>query len=44
MEYLQAFLVGGALCVLAQVLIDNQDEIRYIGLCYQHWREGRSHA
>ena len=28
----------------AQVLIDNQDEIRYIGLCYQHWREGRSHA
>ena len=28
----------------AQVLIDNQQEIRYIGLCYQHWREGRSHA
>lgn len=28
----------------AQVLIDNQDEIRYIGLCYQHWREGRSHG
>ena len=28
----------------AQVLIDNQDEIRYIGLCYQHWREGKSHG
>ena len=28
----------------AQVLIDNQDEIRYVGLCYQHWREGKSHA
>ena len=28
----------------AQVLIDNQQEIRYIGLCYQHWREGKSHA
>ncbi len=29
----------------AQVLIDNQaDEIRYIGLCYQHWREGKAHA
>ena len=28
----------------AQVMIDNQNEIRYIGLCYQHWREGKSHA
>ncbi|MBR4360128.1 MAG: thymidine kinase [Clostridia bacterium] len=28
----------------AQVLIDNQAEIRYIGLCYQHWREGKSHG
>ena len=28
----------------AQVLIDNQDEIKYIGLCYQHWREGKSHG
>lgn len=27
-----------------QVLIDNQDSIRYIGLCYQHWREGKSHG
>ena len=27
-----------------QVLIDNQQEIRYIGLCYKHWREGKSHA
>ncbi|NLX82792.1 MAG: thymidine kinase [Clostridiales bacterium] len=26
-----------------QVLIDNQQEIRYIGLCYKHWREGVSH-
>ena len=28
----------------AQVLIDNQEEIRYIGLCYRHWREGKAHA
>ena len=28
----------------AQVMIDNQEEIRYIGLCYQHWREGKSHG
>ena len=27
-----------------QVLIDNQEEIRYIGLCYRHWRQGVSHA
>ena len=27
-----------------QVMIDNQDEIKYIGLCYKHWREGKSHA
>ena len=27
-----------------QVLIDNQQTIRYIGLCYQHWRQGISHA
>lgn len=30
-----------------QVLIDtkgNQKPIRYIGLCYRHWREGKSHA
>ena len=26
-----------------QVLIDNQQEIRYIGLCYKHWREGVSY-
>ena len=28
----------------AQVLIDNQRQIRYIGLCYEHWRKGISHA
>ena len=27
-----------------QVLIDNQNEIKYIGLCYKHWREGKSHG
>ncbi|MBE5776676.1 MAG: thymidine kinase [Clostridiales bacterium] len=27
-----------------QVLIDNQQQIKYIGLCYKHWREGKSHA
>ncbi len=27
-----------------QVLIDNQQQIRYIGLCYRHWRQGVSHA
>lgn len=30
-----------------QVLIDTRGEptpIRYIGLCYKHWREGKSHA
>jgi thymidine kinase len=27
-----------------QVLIDNQEQIRYIGLCYRHWRQGVSHA
>jgi len=27
-----------------QVLIDNQQEIRYIGLCYKHWKTGESHA
>jgi thymidine kinase len=27
-----------------QVLIDNQQDIRYMGLCYQHHREGKSHA
>lgn len=28
----------------AQVLIDNQDSIRYMGLCYEHWRKGMSHG
>ena len=28
----------------AQVLIDNQRQIRYIGLCYEHWHKGVSHA
>lgn len=28
----------------AQVLIDNHAKIRYIGLCYQHWLEGRAHG
>ena len=27
-----------------QVLIDNQQDFRYIGLCYRHWREGKAHA
>ncbi len=27
-----------------QVLIDNQQAIRYIGLCYKHWRQGISHG
>ncbi len=27
-----------------QVLIDNQQAIQYIGLCYKHWRQGKSHA
>ena len=27
-----------------QLLIDNQQDIRYIGLCYRHWRQGISHA
>ncbi len=27
-----------------QVLIDNHQQIRYIGLCYRHWRQGISHA
>ncbi len=27
-----------------QVLIDNQQKIRYIGLCYKHWRQGKAHA
>ncbi len=27
-----------------QVLIDNSEEISYIGLCYKHWREGKAHA
>ena len=27
-----------------QVLIDNHTAIRYIGLCYEHWRKGISHG
>jgi thymidine kinase len=27
-----------------QVLIDNRQEIHYIGLCYKHWRIGKSHG
>lgn len=27
-----------------QVLIDNHSKIRYIGLCYRHWLEGKSHG
>ena len=27
-----------------QVLIDNHQKIRYIGLCYKHWRQGKAHA
>ena len=26
----------------AQVMIDNQQEIRYVGLCYRHWRDGQA--
>lgn len=39
--------VDGRGCVIKkgeQILIDNQDKIRYIGLCYKHWREGKSHG
>lgn len=25
-----------------QVLIDNHESIRYVGLCYKHWREGNA--
>jgi len=28
----------------AQVMIDNHRQIRYIGLCYEHWHKGVSHA
>lgn len=28
----------------AQVLIDNQQAIRYMGLCYEHWHKGVSHG
>ena len=28
----------------AQVRIDNHQSIRYIGLCYEHWRKGISHG
>ena len=27
-----------------QVLIDNQQSIRYIGLCYKHWKMGKAYA
>lgn len=27
-----------------QILIDNQTETRYIGLCYKHWKQGKSHG
>lgn len=27
-----------------QVLIDNHQEIKYIGLCYRHWKQGKSHG
>ena len=35
---------GQVIKVGEQVLIDNSEEIRYIGLCYRHWREGKAHA
>jgi len=34
--------LGNVIKTGEQVLIDNQQEIRYIGLCYQHWRKGIS--
>ena len=35
---------GGVVKEGAQVLIDNQEDIRYMGLCYEHWRKGQSHG
>ena len=35
---------GQVVKVGEQVLIDNQQSIRYIGLCYKHWKMGKAHA
>ena len=35
---------GNVIKAGAQVLIDNHQSIRYIGLCYEHWRKGISHG
>lgn len=35
---------GNVIRTGSQILIDNQQEIRYIGLCYKHWKLGQSHA
>ncbi len=35
---------GNVLRTGDQILIDNQQEIRYIGLCYRHWKMGKSHV
>jgi len=35
---------GNVIRTGSQILIDNQQEIKYIGLCYKHWKLGKSHA
>ena len=35
---------GQVVKVGEQVLIDNQQSIRYIGLCYKHWKMGKAYA
>ena len=35
---------GNVIRTGSQILIDNQQEIKYIGLCYKHWKMGKSHA
>ena len=35
---------GQVIKVGEQVLIDNQQSIRYIGLCYKHWKMGKAYA
>ena len=35
---------GNVIRTGSQILIDNHQEIKYIGLCYKHWKLGQSHA
>lgn len=35
---------GNVIRTGSQILIDNQQEIKYIGLCYKHWKLGQSHG